>query len=109
LVTSPKKANVPELTESGCGFHLQQLVRRWIIAKQDTYVSLNSLSELLVNFPLANSDRMWQQSHLTVQKDRPEESYVQQNVQYFIENEIAENGRPNHVSDDVVLVSSRLI
>ena len=52
---------------------------------------------------------MWQQSHLTIQKDRPDESDVQQNIQYFIENERAENRRPNHVSDDVVLMSSRFV
>src|SRR5215213_8240002 len=57
-----------------------------------------------VNFKLLEGHRLRDEAHLAVGKDRPDEPYVKREVRGLVENEVAQDGRAEDVSDDVILV-----
>src|SRR5215213_7036882 len=57
-----------------------------------------------VNLKLGEGHRLRDEAHLAVGVDRPDEPYVQRQVRGLVEHEVAQDGRAEDVSDDVILV-----
>jgi hypothetical protein len=89
--------------------HSQQVFSGPAVTKQKIYVGFYLVFGSRVQFEFTHSHRVRKQTHFAVQKNRPNESYVQQNIQRFLENEIAEKGCAQNVGNDVILMGGCIL